>query len=397
MKKFLVLFVLALFSATLYGQSGITAGYDTTQYHPMFIKSANGKYSLNIGLYTQFRTNFNVRSGIPDSITDQDAFTYGYSLPRTRIFFEGNLTEKFYYHTRININGTGNFEFFVAYLQWNINKKMWLRMGKQFMALGREDWAYPQDLASVEFSANDFTFAIWSSFGFQFRHVVSDQFRYFASVGNGAYGGRQGFAATPAAADLALIGRAEWNIIGDSWGLWDDMVSRPGKDFGMMLGVGVGHARRFDNTVFADSGFRVGNQVNVDFSVAGNGFQGFVQGSFTTRTYDENIGIGDNTVGGVYGTFGYWLNNHWFPYARFDYVSRGDINLPGVDEDYVAPGVGITYYPFTWSNRTRFTLEYNYLAANINRTIVAPDGQLGWVAPAYGAQQALRLQIQFGF
>ncbi|MDX5426987.1 MAG: hypothetical protein LPK79_02670, partial [Bacteroidota bacterium] len=164
-----LLFVLGGGGMKLMAQDLPNAGYDTSRYHPLFIQSDDGKYSLNIGLYTQFRYNATYQSDMPDSVPD---FSRGYNLARTRIFFEGNLTDKFYYHTRVNVNPIGNFELIAAYLQWNINKKMWLRMGRQFMALGREDWMYPQDLAAVEFSANDFTYAIWSSFGFQFRHVT---------------------------------------------------------------------------------------------------------------------------------------------------------------------------------------------------------------------------------
>jgi len=30
-------------------------------------------------------------------------------------------------------------------------------------------------------------------------------------------------------------------------------------------------------------------------------------------------------------------------------------------EDYSSPGAGISFYPFKWTRRTRFTVEYNYL------------------------------------
>ena len=130
-----------------------TAGYDTSQYNPTFIQSSNGQFKLNLGLYTQVRYNMNWRANIPDSI---EGFSRGYNLARTRIFLEGDVTEKLYYHFRININPSGNFELMVAYLQVKINEKWNVRLGKQFMALGREDWILPQDLASIEFSAHDF-------------------------------------------------------------------------------------------------------------------------------------------------------------------------------------------------------------------------------------------------
>ena len=92
-----------------------------------------------------------------------------------------------------------------------IKKNMKLRVGKQFMALGREDWMYPENLASIEFSANDFTYAIWNSFGFQFHHQVNDKFRYWASVGNGVYGGRKPYPA-PEDSDIMFTGRTEFQL-----------------------------------------------------------------------------------------------------------------------------------------------------------------------------------------
>jgi len=66
-------------------------------------------------------------------------------------------------------------------------------------------------------------------------------------------------------------------------------------------------------------------------------------------------------------------------------------------EDYSSPGAGISFYPFKWTRRTRFTVEYNYLDATLNNTLVEPDGQLGLVENSYGPQQSLRFQLQFGF
>lgn len=384
---------LLLSSLALYGQeedSLPVAGYDTTAYHPIFIQSPDGQFKLNIGMYTQFRYNANWRQDLPDSV---ESFSRGYNLARTRLFFEGNLTDRFYYHMRINVNTISTFEMFVAYLQWNIKNNMNIRMGRQFMALGREDWAYPQDLAAIEFSAQDFTYALWSSFGFQFHHRPSDVFRYWLGVGNGAYGGRRSFP-TPASSDLALTGRAEWNVLGSNWGIYDDMLGRRGREFGILVGLGLGQVFRRDDSVF-ETDYKDGSQANLDFTVSGDGYQLFAHGTVTSVQYAAESDLEDYTVESFYATFGHWLSNHWFPYVRFDYASNGD--RTDATEDYASPGVGISYYPFTWTNRTRFTVEYNYLGATVNNTVVEPDGQLGLVESSYGPQSSLRLQIQFGF
>jgi hypothetical protein len=365
------------------------AGYDTTAYHPLFIQSKDGRFKFNLGMYAQVRYNMNWRANLPDTL---EHFTRGYNLARTRLFLEGTLTEKFYYHFRINVNPSGNFELFVAYLQWNMNKKWNLRIGRQFMALGREDWMYPQDLASMEFSAHDFTFAIWSSFGVQVHHVPSDKIRFWLSAGNGVYGGRRAYPA-PKDSDVLLTGRLDWNILGNGWGMWDDMLGRQGRDFGILVGLGLGQLFRSDETALQTDA-KDATQVNLDFSVSGNGYHLFTHGTLTRLNFKEGVSQDYNNYG-FYATFGYWITDHLFPYVRYDIVSAG--SQPGDHQDYSSPGIGLSFYPLTWTNRMRLTAEYNYLGARVNNTIVQPDGQLGLIESSWGSQQHLRFQLQFGF
>jgi len=279
-----------------------------------------------------------------------------------------------------------------AYLQWNINSKMHIRMGKQFVALGREDWMYPCDLASMEFSATDFTYAIWSSFATQFHHVVSDKFRYWAAVGNGVYGARTYFPSDEAN-DLALSGRVEYQPLGN-WDLWGNMTGRPGKKFGILIGLGGGHNLKFKDDQGDEIGDRKnGTQLNLDVSIIGNRYQFFTQYVNTSRNY---VGDSEARYGmASYTTFGYWATPKLFPYIKFDFVGKG--NYAGVSEDYASPGVGLSLYPFHWTNKYKITLEYNYLKATLNNTYVVPDGQLGLVSSSYGGKQSIRLQLQFGF
>jgi len=391
---FKILAIFLILSHSYYGQSQElnlpTSGFDTTAYHPIFIQSSNGLFKLNVGLYTQFRYNANFRENTADSV---QSFSNGYNLARTRIFLEGDLTKRFYYHFRANINPTGNVELMVAYLQWNIKDNLRIRMGRQFMALGREDWILPQDLASMEFSAHDFTFALWTSFGFQLNHVVNNSFRYWIGLSNGSYGGRKHFPA-PQDSDLMLSGRAEWNVFKSDWNIYEDMLGRKGQEFGMLLGVGLAHNLRFDQSELATNALK-GTQINVDYTISGDGYQFFAHGSTTLLNFDPDYSsIPNYQMSGFYSTFGYWLNNRLFSYARIDGVLKG---TSVKTENYISPGFGFSYYPFTWSNRIRFTLEYNHLSAILDNTVVEPDGQLGIVQTSYGGQQSIRFQAQFGF
>ncbi len=391
-RVFQSLFVLGLFLIGVLhikAQELPVAGYDTNRFNPLFIQSKDGVFRLNMGMYAQFRYNMNFRQNTPDSV---DGFTRGFNLARTRMFFEGHITEKINYHFRININPGGNIELIVAYLQWNFGEKIKLRLGKQFMALGREDWILAQDLASIEFSAHDFTYAIGPSFGFQLMHTPSAYFRYFIGVGNGAYGGRREFPG-PDDSDIALTGRFEYNVMGSDWDIWEDFLGRKGQSFGILIGLGVGHNERFDKESLS-SNPKSASQGNIDLSISGNGFNFLAHTSFTYKVFEPDS-LADFYAGGFYSTFGYWIGTHFFPYLRFDLVYRG--NDPEALENYAAPGIGVSYYPFKWSNRIRFTLEYNILPATLNNTPVQPDGQLGLVESNFGGQQFIMFQAQFGF
>ncbi len=371
-------------------KNSLNAGFDTTAYHPFFISSSDKKFLLNLGLYTQFRYNVNMRQNTPDTSLVSNR---GFNLARTRIFLEGEYSPKFHYHFRVNINAENSPELMAAYLQWNMNEKMNIRMGKQFVALGLEDWMYPCELAGIEFSATDFTYAIWSSFAAQFHHKVSDKFRYWAAIGNGFYGARRNFSSNGAPSDLTLTGRVEFNPFGN-WDLWGNMTGRKNNDFGVLIGVGGGHSMYSnDMSQIAVGESRNGTQVNVDFSVSHKYLHFFSQYVYTSRAIE-----GDNTNrygSAFFSTLGCWVTPQLFPFVKADFVGKG--NLVGVTEDYFTPGVGISFYPFNWTNRYRFTMEYFYLNATLDNTYVTPDGQLGIVESSYGGQHSLRFQLQFGF
>jgi hypothetical protein len=331
----------------------------------------------------------NIRKHTPDTINQA---TSAFSLARTRIFLEGDFTKKFYYHFRLNIDEEGEFSLIVAFLQYNINSKMNLRMGRQWMALGREDWILAQQLASMEYSANDFTYAIGSSFGFQFHHSPIDKIRYWVALGNGAYGGKQVFPAkTPE--QIGFTGRGELNLKGGGWNVWDNMTSHKGNDLQSLFGCGFGFFFGLDKEAIDSVSPQREFQFNVDYSLAGNGFMFFIQVSHTEGSFKSNS---KNVLGfGVYSTLGYWVDKHWFVYGRFDFVPKEGHSTS--TENYASPGIGVSYYPFAWSSRYQLTFEYNYLHSTLNNTPVEPSGSLGLIESSWGGQQNLRIQIQFGF
>lgn len=372
----------------------LTAGFDTNSYNPFYIQSTDGDYSLHIGGYTQIRYNAIFLNNTP---ADVESTPRGYNMARTRLYFEGKASEKFNYHIRLNINTDNKVEVMIAYLQWNLKKNMSIRFGRQFMALGREDWLFAQNLSAIDFSANDFTYAIWTSYGAQFNHTVNDHFKYWLGVSNGSYGSRASIP-KPQSSNLSFTTRLEWNLMGNGWDKFDDMLGRKGRNFGMSIGLGGLNTTVYDPTELLTSAKNL-SQVNLDYTVSGNGFQFFVQGTAMNYRYANtltNLGQ-DRTTYGLYATFGYWFSDQLFSYLRYDNVSTGNADAMYATENYSSPGIGAAIYPFTWTNRIRVNLEYNYLPSTLNNTLVVPDAQLGIASSTYGGQQSVRFQVQFGF
>ena len=361
-----------------------TAGYDYEEFNGFFIRSQDAKLTLRLGAFTQFRYNMNFMENTPDTV---NSLTQGFNINLTRIFMEGEVGNRLGYYFLTQINDDGSVELVMAFMSYKFRNNSELWFGKMFMAVGREDWAWTQNLMAQDFSANDQVFALGTNFGLQWHNVVSDKFRFWLSASNGAFGSEQSFPFIEES-DVLLAGRFGFNFVGP-WENWEDMVGRQDRPFGVLLGIGP--AVQFNGKTNTTPGYTAG-ELNVDLSVNGDGYHAMVQGFMANKKLDGTDRFQNY---GIYAAGGYWLNHVLLGYLRMDVVWPG--NQPGDYETYAAPGLGFSYYPFQHSNRWRISLEYNYLGANIDNTIVAADAALGFISPSYGGQSSLRLQAEFGF
>ena len=97
---------------------------------------------------------------------------------------------------------------------------------------------------------------------------------------------------------------------------------------------------------------------------------------------------------GIYFQAGYFFAPKWQGYVRYDFVSPGD--QPGDLEAYNAPGIGVSFFPFSF-RRWRFSAELNHLFSALDKTIVGPVPELGWLPSDSRGQTSFRVQAQFGF
>ena len=365
-----------------------TAGYDQSPVNGAFLQSADGGFGFQIGIYTQVGYNANWRDAPLGNDPDfgNEDFPRGWSLNRTRLFFEGKYTDRFAYHFRTNTNDSFDTELLVAWGQLEISDQWSLRFGKQFIPLSREDWMFPQDLLTIEFSPNDFTFAIGTSLG-AFANYHARQHRLWLSFHNGAFGGREVFPSRET--DTAATVRWEWNFVGDDWDVWDDQVGRRGRSRVMMLGLSGGYQGK---RVEVTEGAKQAGQVNLDLSFNGDGYQIVLAGS---ATWNEPAAPDSFTNYGFLVQGGYFVTPTSQLYAQYNLVDPGD--QPGELVAFNSIAFGYSYFPFAWTNRWKFSAELGHLFEALNDTIVAPSGALGWLPADEGGQMYLKLQAQFGF
>lgn len=356
-----------------------TAGYDKNSDNGFFFNTKDGAFSLNIGAYTQARYDLNWR----DTPTDEDNVEEDFYFNITSLFFIGQLTRRFDYHLRMNYDDEGESDLQIAYLQYNINDQWTLRAGQQFVAISREDWMFPQDLLTTDFSANDETFAYGAPVAIQ-AHYEGAQQRFWAALSDAAIGGNVQLDNLP---DTTLTGRWENQISGRDWSIWDDIIGRRGRSKGILLGL-AGVLQPGEN----ESGTGKSAQLNVDLSFNGDGYQAMLAASLTRlepRYFDSFINYGILLQGG------YFFTTHLQAYTQFDLVSPGD--QPGELETFHSITAGVNYFPFPWRNRWKFSLELAHMSDIINKTIVEPSRSLGWQPSDEKGQTYLRLQAQFGF
>jgi hypothetical protein len=365
----------------LVGEISPVTGYDWKGTNGFFIRSKDARFRLNFGAYTQARYDINWQQ---ESAGDNDV-EKEFSFNRTRIFFKGDATPMLNYHVRFNIDEDGDSDLVVGFLQFNMGKKWSLRAGKQFIAMSREDWMWAEDILTTEFSAHDSTFALGAAEGLQ-AYFQSSKQRFWLALSNGS-AAANALAASEDQADIALTGRWEYQLRGKDWSVWDDLIGRKGRSQGILLGLGAGYQSEKEQSILD----RVA-QLNADISINGDGYQAMLAASLTQHLPREGSSF---TNYGMLAQGGYFFTEHVQLYTQYNLVSPGD--QPGDVDTFQSISAGLNYFPFSWTNRLKFSAEFAHLFSIFNNTIVAPSASLGWLPSDEDKQTYLRLQAQFGF
>jgi hypothetical protein len=360
----------------------VTAGWDGKFY----LADAEDRFRLNLWAYTQFRYTYNHREDPPPGEPNDE---HGFMIPRTRIFMEGRFADRYDFQIRTNINAEGNFDLINAWAQVRLPKNWSLRAGEIFPAISREDWMYPRDLLTTEFSANNHSYAIGTAMGVQANRELAHH-RYWLAFTNGAMGGKSESLDSDAA-DWAVSGRFEYQL-GDDWSVWDDLIGRRGRPSGVLFGL-AGIVQGKSDADYPDTAPKFGATLTADLSFNGDGYQTLA--AFTWQHNDPDRSSPTYNNYGLHVQGGYFLTQRFQIYGYYDGVYPGD--QPADLDPYQVLGAGVSFIPFDWTNLYKASFEGGYLFENLSETIVRPSSTLGYLSSSGPGQFLLRLQLQFGF
>jgi len=386
---------------------GEVAGYHQGNLNPLFIQSKDGLFRLDLGAYTQLRYD-GVTLETPAA--GDPRFDSGWVFARTRFLFQGRAGENIHYELRMQISSEGAFNLLTAYVGYNFgdyrqrsrsNRGAWsLLIGQQFLAHMIDMWMYPQDILTTEYSGVNYAFAIGVNDAVQ-AFFGKDRYRLWMAVSNGRFNppivaGSPGevFGGDIRTGMVMFSGRAEIQLLGNDWNLYNDQLSRPmnnSRSPGVKLGVAGAYSLgvRSQNPQPDPQPPKNALQMTTDLIAGGNGFQVLAQGVW--NWFDDPS---PTSRWGFMVQGGYFIREPWNVYARYALVDPG--TQPGYGQ-YNAVTLGTSWYPFAWSNRYRFSAEGGLLFNPISASLVAPNPTIGWVASDQGSQYYFRLETQFGF
>lgn len=371
------------------------AGFEKGALNAFFIQSRSGRFRLNLGAFTQFRYTGNIRQS-PGEIdgVQQDKYEGAFSIPRTRLFFEGLYSPGLGFHLRIDISDTGNASLIDAHLDLNFGELLkrqrtngfWLlRIGRFFRAVSRENWMFAQDLLGVDFTGVETVMGGGNGDGGQ-AFFALDRYRIWMSLTADAAGGTATFPDPNTTVTAST--RSEYQVGKSEWSNWSDTIGRPGRPFGVLFGAAAAYEYSQEDINFNNASHS--GTVTADVSFSGNGFQTLTYGTVNWARVGGQL----QYFWGFVTQGGYFLNKMWQLYAQYERVSPG--NREGFGS-YNALSIGSNVLPFMWTNRYRATIEGGILFNAIDSTLVPPTPMLGWLPAASGNQYRIRVQFVFGF
>lgn len=364
-----------------------TSGYDGK----FFLASADGNYRLNVGGQVQFR--YTIANAEEDDNGDDDEDTaIGFSLPRTRLNFSGNLfNPNFTYYIQGDFDRDGGeFGLLDAFGKYQFQNNWSVRFGQFKLPLLREELVSSKYQLAVDRSVVNSIFGQGRSQGIEFG-FQQENFRGAFAFSDGVGTANTDYV-SGVEADYALTGRVEFKWAG-AWSQFEDFTSWTNSDFAGMVGGAI-H--------WQDGGETIGTsdtellQYTIDASIEGNGWNVF--GAFIGAHGENDETDSDFDTFGVVVQGGIFVQEQTELFARYDVVIPDDDDDNGGDDDpFNTLTAGVNYYFIPRSHAAKFTADFAYFFDEMADSGVSPNSNVGLLPSDDDGNWALRLQMQILF
>ena len=308
-------------------QEGALAGIDSKG--KVFLKSADGDFSLNLAGQIQFRYIFN---NVDDSTVDESLS--GFQARRTKLKFEGEVADDWEYSIVLagDRNG-GGVIIEDAIITQIVNDNISVDYGIMKLPFARQELISSSRQVSVDRGLATEYFTLNRSEGVQFKYS-RDKFKLAAMISDGANNSNSDYNNTGGgeAHDFAFTARGDYMVMGDDWG--NAKHAFGGVDENHLF---VGGAVFYGQGEFGAAA--VDKQLNwtLDalFKTGNFGIMAAVYGSSS----EANPAGADTDALGFYGQVDYKIaETKWDVFARYDYIDDDTA------DEFNAVTVGANYH-----------------------------------------------------
>ena len=358
------------------------------------IRDADGKFTLRLSGYAQFRYTASFR----DAGGASDDFESGFTTRRTKLTFRGHVYDpRLTYRTTFAFNRlTGSAILEIATIGWEFNDNWSIELGQKKLPFLREESMASTRQMAVDRSPTTEIFNQFFSQGIWLQYEKED-FRSIFAVSDGLRsentdftrrraGSLFGSALVPGESDYALTLRAEQKF-GGSFKQFDDFTGTPGQDAGTLLGAAV-HLEGGDKTSTIG-----GNSYHVlawvaDAQLEGDGWSAFASLNGFHTSAESNF----DDYGLVTQIAGYVPDTNLELFARYDITLPDDARQNSDPFDTIT--VGGTY--FFHGHAAKLLLDVQWFLSD---TLPLPGAGvgIGYLQSANPNGIAIRMQYQLIF
>lgn len=365
------------------------------QVNPIVADAIEGHGSIRRGLpgnkpatvvpfgHMQFRYLWNNRDEGPGG----NEGTNGFQIARARIGVRGEVSDDFGYYVLGDFGSGGTFTLHDAYGSYRAGENLTVLFGQMKAPFTREFMASDTMLLAAERSIVDRVFNAGWTQGVALAST-GDEFRWWVAASDGVVALNSDIESM-AEADFAFTARGEWKIEG-LWEQFGDFTSFQGGTRGILLGAAAHYQSGGETAGTGDTDVLA---LTADASIEGDGWN--VYGSAHWMNIDA-AGGSDTDDFGFLLQGGYFLNESWEAFARYDVVIPDD-DAAGNPDEFSTITIGANHYFIPESHAAKFTADVQVFLDEQASSIVMPSTLHGVLGSGDSGQFTLRLQMQLMF